>query len=186
MLQRQPTLGPPAYSTVTASPNYQRPAVKVQPVALTASHLFSHASTQVRMLFCLINHIRLCGTQACTFLMCLLRDPVTNWRAPFRNPKTPCTAWPLWTKTALQRSFLNRDMQTSTRCSNRSQCTNSRHWFLLQLNSLLPPVPLRRLLAPATASKDATDSPQTQTFQGHKLFRSATFQHWGNNAVITM
>ncbi|XP_024863446.1 potassium voltage-gated channel subfamily H member 7 [Kryptolebias marmoratus] len=46
MLQRQPTLGPPAYSTVTASPDYQRPAAKVQPVALTASHLFSHASTQ--------------------------------------------------------------------------------------------------------------------------------------------
>uniref|UniRef100_A0A1A7WJ41 Potassium voltage-gated channel, subfamily H (Eag-related), member 7 n=3 Tax=Iconisemion striatum TaxID=60296 RepID=A0A1A7WJ41_9TELE len=46
MLQRQPTLGPPAYSTVTASPDYQRPAVKVQPVAQTASHFYSHASTQ--------------------------------------------------------------------------------------------------------------------------------------------
>lgn len=47
MLQRQPTLGPPAYSTVTASPEYQRSAVKVQPVALSASHLFSHTDTQV-------------------------------------------------------------------------------------------------------------------------------------------
>ncbi|XP_054888072.1 potassium voltage-gated channel subfamily H member 7-like [Poeciliopsis prolifica] len=46
MLQRQPTLGPPAYSTVTASPEYQRSAVKVQPVALSASHLFSHTDTQ--------------------------------------------------------------------------------------------------------------------------------------------
>ncbi|XP_012729518.2 potassium voltage-gated channel subfamily H member 7 isoform X1 [Fundulus heteroclitus] len=46
MLQRQPTLGPPAYSTVTASPEYQRSAVKVQPVALSASHLFSHTNTQ--------------------------------------------------------------------------------------------------------------------------------------------
>uniref|UniRef100_A0A3Q3G513 Potassium voltage-gated channel subfamily H member 7 n=1 Tax=Kryptolebias marmoratus TaxID=37003 RepID=A0A3Q3G513_KRYMA len=55
MLQRQPTLGPPAYSTVTASPDYQRPAAKVQPVALTASHLFSHASTQVWMLVYLEN-----------------------------------------------------------------------------------------------------------------------------------
>ncbi len=48
LLQRQPTLGPPAYSTVTASPDYQRPAIKVQPVALTASHFFSHTETQVR------------------------------------------------------------------------------------------------------------------------------------------
>ncbi|XP_040912372.1 potassium voltage-gated channel subfamily H member 7-like [Toxotes jaculatrix] len=46
LLQRQPTLGPPAYSTVTASPDYHRPAVKVQPVALTASHFFSHTETQ--------------------------------------------------------------------------------------------------------------------------------------------
>uniref|UniRef100_A0A671XJA9 Potassium voltage-gated channel subfamily H member 7 n=1 Tax=Sparus aurata TaxID=8175 RepID=A0A671XJA9_SPAAU len=48
LLQRQPTLGPPAYSTVTASPDYHRPAVKVQPVALTASHFFSHTGAQVR------------------------------------------------------------------------------------------------------------------------------------------
>uniref|UniRef100_A0A8P4K9L0 Potassium voltage-gated channel subfamily H member 7 n=1 Tax=Dicentrarchus labrax TaxID=13489 RepID=A0A8P4K9L0_DICLA len=48
LLQRQPTLGPPAYSTVTASPDYHRPAVKVQPVALTTSHFFSHTGTQVR------------------------------------------------------------------------------------------------------------------------------------------
>ncbi|GLD52081.1 potassium voltage-gated channel subfamily H member 7 isoform X1 [Lates japonicus] len=46
LLQRQPTLGPPAYSTVTASPDYHRPAVKVQPVALTASHFFSHKGIQ--------------------------------------------------------------------------------------------------------------------------------------------
>ncbi|XP_068184495.1 potassium voltage-gated channel subfamily H member 7-like [Antennarius striatus] len=46
LLQRQPTLGPPAYSTVTASPAYHNPAVKVQPAALTASHLFSHTETQ--------------------------------------------------------------------------------------------------------------------------------------------
>ncbi|XP_029980407.1 voltage-gated inwardly rectifying potassium channel KCNH7 [Sphaeramia orbicularis] len=46
LLQRQPTLGPPAYSTVTASPDYHKPAMKVQPVALSASHLFSHTGTQ--------------------------------------------------------------------------------------------------------------------------------------------
>ncbi|XP_028289441.1 voltage-gated inwardly rectifying potassium channel KCNH7 [Parambassis ranga] len=46
LLQRQPTLGPPAYSTVTASPDYHKPAVKVQPAALTASHFFSHTGTQ--------------------------------------------------------------------------------------------------------------------------------------------
>ncbi|KAM9710190.1 voltage-gated inwardly rectifying potassium channel KCNH7 isoform 2-T2 [Menidia menidia] len=46
MLQRQPTPGPPAYSTVTASPEYHRPAVKMQPVTLTASRLFSHTGTQ--------------------------------------------------------------------------------------------------------------------------------------------
>ncbi|XP_070694473.1 voltage-gated inwardly rectifying potassium channel KCNH7-like [Pempheris klunzingeri] len=46
LLQRQPTLGPPAYSTVTASPDYHRPAVKVQPVALPASHFFSHTGSQ--------------------------------------------------------------------------------------------------------------------------------------------
>ncbi|XP_075895858.1 voltage-gated inwardly rectifying potassium channel KCNH7 isoform X2 [Nelusetta ayraudi] len=46
LLQRQPTPGPPAYSTVTSSPDYHRPAVKVQPVSLIASHLFSHTATQ--------------------------------------------------------------------------------------------------------------------------------------------
>ncbi|XP_068613084.1 potassium voltage-gated channel subfamily H member 7-like, partial [Brachionichthys hirsutus] len=46
LLQRQPTLGPPAYSTVTASPTYRSPAVKVRSVALTASHLVSHAGAQ--------------------------------------------------------------------------------------------------------------------------------------------
>ncbi|KAM6985026.1 voltage-gated inwardly rectifying potassium channel KCNH7 [Aplochiton taeniatus] len=45
LLQRQSTLGPPAYSTVTASPDYQRPAVRVQPLAaLTPSKYFSHAA----------------------------------------------------------------------------------------------------------------------------------------------
>ncbi|KAL4656614.1 potassium voltage-gated channel subfamily H member 7-like [Arapaima gigas] len=33
LLQRQSAAGPPAYSTVTASPEYQRPAVMVQPVS---------------------------------------------------------------------------------------------------------------------------------------------------------
>uniref|UniRef100_A0A4W5RWP0 Potassium voltage-gated channel subfamily H member 7 n=1 Tax=Hucho hucho TaxID=62062 RepID=A0A4W5RWP0_9TELE len=48
LLQRQSTLGPPAYSTVTASPDYQRPAIRVQPIAaLTSSHCFSHSSPQV-------------------------------------------------------------------------------------------------------------------------------------------
>uniref|UniRef100_A0A674MYM0 Potassium voltage-gated channel subfamily H member 7 n=1 Tax=Takifugu rubripes TaxID=31033 RepID=A0A674MYM0_TAKRU len=47
LLQRQTTPGPPAYSTVTSSPDYHRPAMKVQPVPLITSHLFSHAGTQV-------------------------------------------------------------------------------------------------------------------------------------------
>ncbi|XP_067083954.1 potassium voltage-gated channel subfamily H member 7-like [Osmerus mordax] len=47
LLQRQSTLGPPAYSTVTGSPDYLRPAVRIQPIAaLMPSHFFSHASTQ--------------------------------------------------------------------------------------------------------------------------------------------
>uniref|UniRef100_A0AAQ5X195 Cyclic nucleotide-binding domain-containing protein n=1 Tax=Amphiprion ocellaris TaxID=80972 RepID=A0AAQ5X195_AMPOC len=33
LLQRQTTAGPPAYSTVTSSPEYQRPAIRVQPVS---------------------------------------------------------------------------------------------------------------------------------------------------------
>ncbi|KAJ4924365.1 hypothetical protein JOQ06_000605 [Pogonophryne albipinna] len=33
LLQRQTTSGPPAYSTVTSSPEYQRPAIRVQPVS---------------------------------------------------------------------------------------------------------------------------------------------------------
>ncbi|XP_062384607.1 potassium voltage-gated channel subfamily H member 7 [Sardina pilchardus] len=32
LLQRQTALGPPAYSTVTSSPDYQRPAIRVQPL----------------------------------------------------------------------------------------------------------------------------------------------------------
>uniref|UniRef100_A0A6Q2ZAH0 Potassium voltage-gated channel subfamily H member 7 n=1 Tax=Esox lucius TaxID=8010 RepID=A0A6Q2ZAH0_ESOLU len=44
LLQRQSTLGPPAYSAVTASSDYQRPAVRVQPIAaLTTSQCFSHS-----------------------------------------------------------------------------------------------------------------------------------------------
>ncbi|XP_077584360.1 potassium channel, voltage gated eag related subfamily H, member 7b [Stigmatopora nigra] len=46
LLQRQPTLGPPAYSTVTASPDYHGPAVKIQPAALTTGHFFSHSQSQ--------------------------------------------------------------------------------------------------------------------------------------------
>ncbi|XP_042566573.1 potassium voltage-gated channel subfamily H member 7 [Clupea harengus] len=33
LLQRQSSMGPPAYSTVTASPDYKRPAIRVQPIA---------------------------------------------------------------------------------------------------------------------------------------------------------
>ncbi|XP_056145773.1 potassium voltage-gated channel subfamily H member 7-like [Lampris incognitus] len=45
LLQRQSTPGPPAYSSVTDSPDYQRPAVKVQPVAaVTASQFLSHSA----------------------------------------------------------------------------------------------------------------------------------------------
>lgn len=47
LLQRQTTPGPPAYSTVTSSPDYHRPAMKVQPVPLITSHLFGHAGNQV-------------------------------------------------------------------------------------------------------------------------------------------
>ncbi|KAM8857926.1 voltage-gated inwardly rectifying potassium channel KCNH7 [Synchiropus picturatus] len=46
LLQRQPTPGPPAYSTVTSSPDYHRLAVKVQPATMTASHFFSHSGPQ--------------------------------------------------------------------------------------------------------------------------------------------
>ncbi|KAK7938503.1 hypothetical protein WMY93_001829 [Mugilogobius chulae] len=47
LLQRQPTTGPPAYSTVTASPEYHKPTTKLQPPApLSTSHLFSHTGAQ--------------------------------------------------------------------------------------------------------------------------------------------
>ncbi|KAJ8385456.1 hypothetical protein AAFF_G00189080 [Aldrovandia affinis] len=47
LLQRQSTLGPPAYSTVTASPEYQRPAIRVQLVtAINTDRSFSPASAQ--------------------------------------------------------------------------------------------------------------------------------------------
>ncbi|KAF0046226.1 hypothetical protein F2P81_002755 [Scophthalmus maximus] len=39
LLQRQTTAGPPAYSTVTSSPEYQRPAVRVQPVCVVPTEL---------------------------------------------------------------------------------------------------------------------------------------------------
>uniref|UniRef100_A0A7N6BK07 Cyclic nucleotide-binding domain-containing protein n=1 Tax=Anabas testudineus TaxID=64144 RepID=A0A7N6BK07_ANATE len=38
LLQRQTTAGPPAYSIVTSSPEYQRPAIRVQPVSLQEPH----------------------------------------------------------------------------------------------------------------------------------------------------
>lgn len=47
LLQRQTTPGPPAYSTVTSNQDYHRPAMKVQPVPLITSHLFSHGGNQV-------------------------------------------------------------------------------------------------------------------------------------------
>ncbi|XP_019960056.2 voltage-gated inwardly rectifying potassium channel KCNH7 isoform X2 [Paralichthys olivaceus] len=39
LLQRQTTAGPPAYSTVTSSPEYQRPAVRVQPLCAIQTDL---------------------------------------------------------------------------------------------------------------------------------------------------
>ncbi|CAJ1087628.1 potassium voltage-gated channel subfamily H member 7-like isoform X2 [Xyrichtys novacula] len=39
LLQRQTTAGPPAYSTVTSSPEYQRPAIRVQPVSAIQTEL---------------------------------------------------------------------------------------------------------------------------------------------------
>ncbi|XP_072556695.1 voltage-gated inwardly rectifying potassium channel KCNH7-like [Paramormyrops kingsleyae] len=46
LLQRQSTSGPPAYSTVTASPEYHRPALRVQPVsAISTDHRFIAASS---------------------------------------------------------------------------------------------------------------------------------------------
>ncbi|MGH0136669.1 UNVERIFIED_CONTAM: hypothetical protein FKN15_062132 [Acipenser sinensis] len=45
ILQRQSTLGPPAYSTVTVSSEYQRPAIRVQPIAaLKTDRRFSTSS----------------------------------------------------------------------------------------------------------------------------------------------
>ncbi|KPP63122.1 hypothetical protein Z043_118645, partial [Scleropages formosus] len=47
LLQRQSASGPPAYSTVTAIPEYQRPAVMVQPVsAISPRHNFIPLSSQ--------------------------------------------------------------------------------------------------------------------------------------------
>ncbi|KAM3585483.1 uncharacterized protein V6R79_018788 [Siganus canaliculatus] len=39
LLQRQTAAGPPAYSTVTSSPEYQRPAIRVQPVSAIQTEL---------------------------------------------------------------------------------------------------------------------------------------------------
>ncbi|KAM9334418.1 voltage-gated inwardly rectifying potassium channel KCNH7 [Symphorus nematophorus] len=39
LLQRQTAVGPPAYSTVTSSPEYQRPAIRVQPVSAIQTEL---------------------------------------------------------------------------------------------------------------------------------------------------
>ncbi|XP_019113017.1 potassium voltage-gated channel subfamily H member 7 isoform X3 [Larimichthys crocea] len=39
LLQRQTTIGPPAYSTVTSNPEYQRPAIRVQPVSAIQTDL---------------------------------------------------------------------------------------------------------------------------------------------------
>ncbi|XP_031707679.1 potassium voltage-gated channel subfamily H member 7-like isoform X3 [Anarrhichthys ocellatus] len=39
LLQRQTTSGPPAYSTVTSSPEYQRPAIRIQPVPALQTEL---------------------------------------------------------------------------------------------------------------------------------------------------
>ncbi len=39
LLQRQTAAGPPAYSTVTSSPEYQRPAIRVQPVSAVQTEL---------------------------------------------------------------------------------------------------------------------------------------------------
>ncbi|KAM4602032.1 voltage-gated inwardly rectifying potassium channel KCNH7-like [Polymixia lowei] len=39
LLQRQTTAGPPAYSIVTSSPEYQRPAIRVQPVSAVQTEL---------------------------------------------------------------------------------------------------------------------------------------------------
>ncbi|XP_018557236.1 potassium voltage-gated channel subfamily H member 7 isoform X2 [Lates calcarifer] len=39
LLQRQTAAGPPAYSTVTSSPEYQRPAVRIQPVSAIQTDL---------------------------------------------------------------------------------------------------------------------------------------------------
>ncbi|XP_008276262.1 potassium voltage-gated channel subfamily H member 7-like [Stegastes partitus] len=39
LLQRQTTAGPPAYSTVTSSPDYQRPAIRLQPLSALQTDL---------------------------------------------------------------------------------------------------------------------------------------------------
>ncbi|XP_068575716.1 potassium voltage-gated channel subfamily H member 7 isoform X3 [Cebidichthys violaceus] len=39
LLQRQTTSGPPAYSTVTSSPEYQRPAIRIQPASALQTEL---------------------------------------------------------------------------------------------------------------------------------------------------
>lgn len=39
LLQRQTATGPPAYSTVTSSPEYHRPAIRVQPASAIQTEL---------------------------------------------------------------------------------------------------------------------------------------------------
>lgn len=39
LLQRQTAAGPPAYSTVTSSPDYQKPAIRAQPVSALQTEL---------------------------------------------------------------------------------------------------------------------------------------------------
>uniref|UniRef100_A0A8C6V4E0 Potassium voltage-gated channel subfamily H member 7 n=1 Tax=Neogobius melanostomus TaxID=47308 RepID=A0A8C6V4E0_9GOBI len=47
LLQRQPAPGPPAYSTVTASPEYHKAASKLQQVPLSTSQVFSHTGAHL-------------------------------------------------------------------------------------------------------------------------------------------
>lgn len=48
LLQRQSSMGPPAYSTVTASPDYKRPAIRVQPIAAIMTAQSPSQATQVQ------------------------------------------------------------------------------------------------------------------------------------------
>ncbi|XP_035267249.1 potassium voltage-gated channel subfamily H member 7-like isoform X3 [Anguilla anguilla] len=82
LLQRQSTLGPPAYSTVTASPEYQRSAIQVQPVtAIKTDRRFSPTSTQCPEFVSLeVSHKKSKESLSCTVQM----DT-----APGENPTAP-------------------------------------------------------------------------------------------------